>query len=144
MHTNLWKLDFSSCGGSGMCRRDGGPLLLCEMIKTTSRGVNQRAFLDPAHYTSLGGSPQSGRDCFCLARRCCSEHARGVPVVALQCVRTHVGGACPRLLITRTKATRGNLRVLNKEFFPHILSRSGCQRSEGRAPLSANELRLPK
>lgn len=97
-------------GGSGMCRRDVCPLLLGEIIKTTSAGVNQSTSLHPACSTSARRSPRSSAATLLRARSQC-PCAR---FVVFQCVRTLVGGARTRLLITRTKAARGNLRLLNK------------------------------
>lgn len=121
MHTNPWKLDFSAGeGGSRMCWRDVSPFLVWEIIKTRNTGVNQRAFLDCAHYASARRSPWSAHNSFCLAWGRCSEHAESVPVVALLfhsvCACLCLGVLCSytRLLISRTKATSGDLRVSHR------------------------------
>lgn len=61
MHTNPWKWDFLGGGGGGwkMCWRDVSPFLVWEIIKTRNTGVNQRAFLDRAHYAAAWQSPWS-------------------------------------------------------------------------------------
>lgn len=87
MHTNPWKWDFLGGGGGGwkMCWRDVSPFLVWEIIKTRNTGVNQRAFLDCAHYAAAWQSPWSnpeflfGTEVLLWARWKCPC----VPVVAL-------------------------------------------------------------
>lgn len=121
-------------GGVGGCRGCVVSLaLVWDIIKTRNTSVNQRAFLDRVHYTSAQWSPQSAHKCLLLSVGMLLK----VSPLSLCCFTLclHTRACCAHLSVDKLDKTNqgrpGGSRT-EEDCFPHILSRSGCQSSEGR------------
>lgn len=154
MHTNPWKWDFLGGGGSGwkMCWRDVSPFLVWEIIKTRNTGVNQRAFLDCAHYAAAWQSPWSnpeflfGTEVLLWARwKCpCGRFVVSHRMRKCVCLGVLLHLFDEKLDKSARRWPEGfSQRKRSHVSFTSCLSPS-VEPSEGRGFLSTNELRLLK